>query len=75
MTARQFASPNPEPGDEIQRVADPDGDIWKRTSKGWVAHNFGGAPTDWSDLLASVAYVIDVTEAPGVDEPAPGPPS
>lgn len=73
--ATEFTDLDPEPGPDVQRVVDPDGDTWKRTTKGWVAQNFGGAPTDWSDLLASVAYVIDVTEAPGVDEPAPGPPS
>lgn len=75
MTARQFASPNPEPGDDVQRVADPDGDIWKRTSKGWVAHDFGGEPVEWGALLGWCGRLVDVTGEPGVDEPAPGPPS
>lgn len=61
MNAGQFAHPCPEPGDDIQRVADPDGDVWKRTSKGWVCHGWGGEPTPWDELLEQAQILDDVT--------------
>lgn len=75
MTSRQFASPDPEPGDDVQRVVDPDGDVWKRTTKGWVAHRFGGEPTGWDDLLDGFGRLVDVTDEPDADTPPAGPPS
>ena len=71
----EFTGLDPEPGPDVQRVVDPDGDIWKRTTKGWVAQNFGGEPTDWADLMGMFSHLIDVTDTPDIDEPPPGPPA
>ena len=58
---RVFTPPDPEPGPEVEYVVDPEGDVWKPTSKGWVAHLYGGDPIPWAEMLDGVGWVQDAT--------------
>lgn len=71
MTAfREFSGLNPEPGDEVQHVTDDDGDLWKRTSKGWVAKDYDGEPIDWFALLGSNRRLVQALCEHGIDHNA-----